>query len=792
VSATPPEAGSTPTEAAPTPATEVGATDGRSAGVGATDDHSTGVGAADGRNVEHSPPARGPVGLRGARAVWWPAAIVGAVMAGLILWQLAIPRDFYTGTNSVGVRSVVANLEVGQRLCVPGLQLPADTGRVQLAVFAHSPTFTASLRVIAGGRAVSSTMTGVPGPTSLVYANAPIPVRPASPAAVPATVCIAPRSGPIALGGMIGLQADQLPARLDGAPVANRVGVWFMPPAGTQRSLLESAGTIFSRAALFRPGIVGAWTYPFLLFGLLPLSWALALLALARAAAGWPNRGCERSECPPVRSLRLRGRTLRPAVAIALIAFANAASWALITPAFNAPDEPDHFAYAQYFAETGRAPERAPGPRASYSSDQTMALNAVNVFSQVALPDGRPPWLAAEQSAWEHEVAKTPHPGDNGGGYTTAAAPHQPAYYALLAPAYLAVHSQSIYSQLTAMRLISALLGALVALCAFGVIREVLPRQPTAALATGLLVAFQPMFGFMAGAVNNDNGINAAAALALYLTIRALRRGLTWRIALALGATLAFAPLLKETGYEIYPAVAVGLVGMAWRRHRLRDTRAWAALAAAFLVVRAGWSLLQPVFYPPVAGHAQAGGIAAASALTTAEQMPGRFAVYLWELFLPRLSFMGDLFPAGWPFRQVYVERGWGAFGWYTWLFPSWVYTAIVIAMGLVALLALSAAVRERVAVLARFFEVAVIALFPICVLVAVEAAYFAPNGGRTVVAEQGRYIFPAIAALAAIAVAGTFGAGRRWHVPLATTLVVAMIGLSYASQWLTLGSFFT
>ena len=39
-------------------------------------------------------------------------------------------------------------------------------------------------------------------------------------------------------------------------------------------------------------------------------------------------------------------------------------------------------------------------------------------------------------------------------------------------------------------------------------------------------------------------------------------------------------------------------------------------------------------------------------------------------------------------------------------------------------------------------------------------------------VAEQGRYIFPAIAALAAIAVGGTFGLGRRWHVPLATTLV--------------------
>jgi 4-amino-4-deoxy-L-arabinose transferase-like glycosyltransferase len=343
------------------------------------------------------------------------------------------------------------------------------------------------------------------------------------------------------------------------------------------------------------------------------------------------------------------------------------------------------------------------------------------------------------------------------------------------------------------MRLVSALLGALVAVCAFGIVRELLPRQPVAAVAAGLLVAFQPMFGFISGAVNNDNGINAVAALSLYLLIRGLRRGLTWPLALALGATLAIVPAMKETGYEIYPAVAIGLLGIAWRHNPLRNFRAWAALAAGFGAVLGGWALLQPVFYPSVAGHSGgAGGIAATSALTTAEHMPGRFLVYLWELFLPRLDFMGSLFPPGWPFRDIYVVRGWGAFGWYTWIFPNWVYSLIIAAMGGVSLLAVSAVVHERLAVWARNFEVAVIALFPVCVLVAVEAAFFTPNGGRTVVAEQGRYIFPAITALAAIAVAGTFGLGRRWQVPLATTLVVAMIGLSYASQLLTLGSFYT
>ena len=77
------------------------------------------------------------------------------------------------------------------------------------------------------------------------------------------------------------------------------------------------------------------------------------------------------------------------------------------------------------------------------------------------------------------------------------------------------------------------------------------------------------------------------------------------------------------------------------------------------------------------------------------------------------------------------------------------------------------------------------IALFPVSVLVAVEAAFFSPIGGRTVVAEQGRYIFPAITALAAIAVGGTFGLGRRWQIPLATVLVVGMMALCYASQLL-------
>lgn len=716
---------------------------------------------------------------RDPRTVWLPVALISLLLAGLMVWQVLLPRPFYTGTNSVGVRSVVVGVEPGQKLCVPDLHLPADTGRIQMAVFAHRPSFAARLTVMAAGRSYSSHMIGMPGPSSLDYANAPIPQTPSTPSSVPATVCISPLDGPIALGGMLELQANQVPARLDGTPVPNRVGVWFMPPAGTERSLLAQAGAIFRRAALFRAGGVGAWTYPVLLFLLLPFTWALSACLLICGVS-------DRARLP--RWLRSRAGWV-----LAVVAFANFGAWALITPSFNSPDEPEHFAYAQYLAETGHAAERTASAKSPYSTDEAEALDAINVKSQAELSDARPPWLAVEQRAWERLRASTPSSGSDGGGYTVAASSHQPAYYATLAPAYLVSSSGSTFTQLTLMRLMSALMGVVVVLCAFGVVRELLPGRPLAAVAAGLLVAYHPMFGFISGAVNNDSGVNMGAALTLYLLVRGLRRGLTVPLALALAAAVVATPAMKETGYEIYPVVIVGLIGMAWRKHRLRDLPPFGALISAFLVAHFGWKALQPLFYPTVGGHSGLHqGIIATEVVSSAEQMPGRFLVYLWELFLPRLSFMGRLFPPGWPFKEVYVVRGWAAFGWYAWVFPTWVYAVIVCAMGVAALLAIAAAIRHWQALRRRVFEVLVTLMLPVCVLVAVEAAYFAPDGGRAAYAEQGRYIFPAIAALAAIAVSATFGVSRRWRAPLAVTMVIAMVALSYASQMLTLASAFT
>ena len=701
----------------------------------------------------------------GARAVWITAAVVGSVFAALLVWQLLLPRAYLTGTNSVGVRSIVAAVRAGETLCVPKLAIPAGTGGVRFAVW-EDPATPLRVRVTTAGGA--RTADGTTTPVGGGRLNADAFFAGALPGAASATACLSPR-GDVQVGGMAGLQGDQAPARLDGDPLESRVAVWFLPPQGAERSLLASLGDVFSRAAIFRPGIVGPWTYPLLLFLVLPLTWLLALLLMARSAEG------------------RRGRL--PAWAtIALVAFVNAGAWALITPAFNTPDEPDHFTYVQHLAETGKQLRQVPDATPPFSTDVTFALDGVRAYSQVGLGDTRPPWTAADERHWEARRAAARHLTDNGGGYTVSGGPHAPLYYGLLVPGYLAVQRASTFSQLTVARLVSALLGAIVAICAYGIVRDLLPRRRLAAVAAGLLVAFHPMFTFIAGGVTNDTGVNAAAALTLYLLVRGLRRGPTWRSMLALGVTVAILPLVKGTGLELYPVVAIGLLGMLWRHHGRASLRAWATLAGAFLGLRVAWSALAPTFRQSgVTGTP----IAPANAIDAAVQHPSAYLSYLWQYFLPRLPFMNDLFVQRWPAFDIYVTQAWASFGWVAITFPRWVYVFVLVAMLVVAGLAAAAVVRERAIARGLGWELAVLALAPVCVVAAVEAAYLSLVP-RPVLAEQGRYAFPALAALAVIAVGGSFGLGRRQHAVLATALVVTVLGFGYAARFIALAGFYT
>lgn len=712
----------------------------------------------------------------GDRRVWIAGGCV--LLLGLvgILVALAQPRERLTGSNSVGVRGEVALLQPGQRLCMDELEVPDGTATVRIAAGwdgALAPGWRMSLRGpgLAGSGALAPR--SVPGPGGVgQHVDIPIGNVALAGESVPARLCATPVGAPARIGGTVGLQGDQRPARIDGEPLEARVAVWFLAPAGESGGLLGRVPQAFERAALFRPALVGPWSYAVGLLLLVPLLWIAALWLLATRAAG-------------------RGDVRRTALTVAAIAFANAAFWAILTPAFEGPDEPEHFAFTQTLAETGKVPDKEPGERFAFSSRAVVALDAVRTYSRVGLTDVRPPWLEADERRWRELLAAKPTRQDDGGGFLFPASPHGPGYYALTVPAYAAASGDSTFAQLTLARLMSALLAALAAACAFLTGRELAPRQLWLGAAAGLLVAFHPQFEFIGGTVNSDNGVNAMAALLLFLVVRGLRRGLTIPLAAGIGATLVAVHVAKGTGAALFPAALVGIAGMLWRHHRRADLPAYGVLAGVAVGLQGLWALAAPAF--GTKPFTTPGGAAGPGLAGTVEEVLGNlsaFVSYVWQFFLPRLPFMVDLQVQKWPAFDVYVIGGWAAFGWLTVRFPMWVYLAIGAVSGMVALLAFAALVRERIAARERSWELAVLIVAIGGVLLGVAAAHFTPDV-RAVPAEQGRYIFTAIVPLATIVAGATLALGRRAAPVLAAVLVTAVAVLAYASQLLTLTTFF-
>ena len=713
----------------------------------------------------------------GDRRVWLAGGGVLAAVLIVLAVYLARPGIHYTGTNSVGVRSMVTDVGDGKRLCIPELRIPGGTARAELTATWNGermPRFrverwTGGSRAYRGATQPTGPLPGA-GPAALVV---DIGETPSGTERLNSSVCITPVGGATSIGGTAGIQADQSAPTLAGSPIESRVAVRFLPSAGERQTYLDLLGKAFDRAALFRPGVVAPWWYAAIFFVVAPLLWFFSLRTLAVASRG-------------------EARAPRIALTVALVAVVNAAAWALITPAWQGPDEPDHFAYLQTLAEQGELPDKQPGGAGAFSSRSVVALDATRTYSVVGLSDTKPPWLPADEERYRERLAESPGSEDDGGGYLVSTSAHLPGYYGLVLPGYLLADSQSTFSELTAMRLISALLAGLAALCTFLTVRELAPRRLWLVAAAGFLVAFQPMVAFMFGVLNNDAGVNAAAALLVYLLVRGLRRGLTVPLAAALGITLALLTTMKGTGAALYPAAAFALIGMLWRRHRVADLAGYATLALTAVGIyglrRAVVSALEP---EPIPGAGPASVAAAANVLDRVLDQPGLYISYTWQMFLPRLLFMNDLHVQRWPAFDVFIQNGWAAFGWVAIHFPQWVYYVIAVVSLAAGALCVIAVVRRRRTALRLGWELGTLLLVLAGVAFGVEAAYFTGQP-RPVPAEQGRYIFTALVPLAAIAVGASLAFRDRVAVVVASGLVAATMGFGYASQFLTLGGFFT
>jgi 4-amino-4-deoxy-L-arabinose transferase-like glycosyltransferase len=476
---------------------------------------------------------------------------------------------------------------------------------------------------------------------------------------------------------------------------------------------------------------------------------------------------------------------LRPVVAVALIAFANSAVWALITPNYQAPDEEAHVGYVVELAEHGKPP-RDDSPNPFFTSEMNALAAGMNTYDMLQFAYAtRPPWTDARVKGYDALVAQGQQRG-NGGGSSTASV-HGPVYYAVPAAAYRIFYGSSFLDRLLVMRLASALLAALTVGFVFATVRELAPGRPWAAVAAALLAAFQPVFGFIEGAVNADVGVNLAGAVLTFLLIRAFRRGLTLWLAVAIPAAFILGTLAKATMLAYVPVLGFAVLVLLWRR--AGRWREWLAMAATAAVPAGIWAALAPVWhhtFVPVPGGGGGGGLAG--------QAPtiGAKLSYIWQVFLPPLPFMHHDFAAGQhPIWDIYVVRMWGGFGWLDVYLPHVLFVAIAVAMCLIAALALRGLWLERELVRRRIPETLLLAGSLLCVLGFTHAA-FAKFNPAAAIQEQGRYAFPAISALAIISITACFGLGRRRAPMAGVALVAAMMALSGFAQLYVFSAYFT
>lgn len=505
--------------------------------------------------------------------------------------------------------------------------------------------------------------------------------------------------------------------------------------------------------------------------GLCWVIWAvLGLLAASLGLTGWIV----------VRTLVLERSTPRIGLAIAAVAALNAATWSLITPAFQVPDEVAHVAYAQSLAETGRPP--AHPPELAISPEQS-ALMTHSGFGKVA-------GLTYRAAAWsrQHERqlaadgrrvisrAQTVPAGE--------AEPEPPLYYALEAIPYRVGHAHPLLDRLMLMRLFSTLLAGATALLCFQFVRECLPAKPWAWTVGGLGVALAPMLGFIGGGVNPDALLFALAAALFLCVARAWRRGATMRLALAIGGLMAAGMLTKVNFYGLVPGALLGFAlaarrtTLAWDRRLLGMVGAAALLAGGLFVLGAAFQSLawdrSVLAARPVAPESDVG-------------LLGHLG-YIWQVFLPRLPFQEPTALDEPGYQQLFMSFI-GAFGQLVVWFPTWVYQLAAVGLGLIGLLVVRVLHADPRELRWRRGELLGYAAMAGTMLLLIGLS--ADLRRHLISIVQGRYLLPLLPLFAALLALGARGAGERWGRAVGVAIVSGAVAWSLFGQLVTIAWFY-
>jgi hypothetical protein len=734
-----------------------------------------------------------------------------ALLAGLALTALALGVTLSGAPSTVaGTNSVALSARLGQTkgavICQPAELLPADTSAVRLSLEATvGPRVT--VLVFAGKRLLTSGTRG----SGWTAASVTVPVQPLNHAATGSTrLCFEVEHTRLAVG-MLGAPAKQATSArlLGGRLLHGRIAVEYLR-AG-RASWWSLALSVARRMGLGR-ATAGTWitlVVLALMLGLtLLVSWLtirelgfagqtmeepapadlrrrrVSVLRRVPALRHVQIRRCVPAlhRLPVLRRVSVLRRVPAAAWACALVACVNAVCWSVITPPFQAVDEPNHFAYVQLLAQNGQLP--SPNlPEASPAMQ--IVLNDLESDRVRYAPQRRSLSSAAQQRLLERDMAAPLS--RRGAGGAGAAYSEPPLYYGLELFPYELGSDGSLLERLELMRLLSALMAAATALFAYLFVREALPSTRWAWTVGGLAVAVFPLLGFISGGVTPDAMLFAVCTAIYYCLARAFRRGLTPRLALLIGLLTAtgFATKLNFVGFA--PGAILGLIVLTVRSARRGKADRTTAKLAGYRYGAIGLAIA----LSPVALYASIDVISGRPVLSivsrTLEASSGPIThelSYIWQFYLPRLPGMMRYFPGILTTRQLWFDGLVGLYGWADTLFPGWVYDLALVPGGLIAVLCLRELVRARAALRRRIPELAIYGSMAVGVLGLVGAqSYVSDAIDHFEPFWEPRYLLPMLALWGLVVALAARGAGRRWGPAVGALLIVLLLTHDIVSQ---------
>lgn len=431
--------------------------------------------------------------------------------------------------------------------------------------------------------------------------------------------------------------------------------------------------------------------------------------------------------------------------------------WATMTPAYRAPDEPQHVSAVLGIVQGDGWPRPAAAeidPGVLRSAVQAGLLTAPdqptsrgNTLPGVHIATGRtdpPLYSAVEPTAPDQRRPYAVLTDEGPTGLVNQMTQHPPGYYAAQAAVYVTVGAGDWRwdRQLLLMRLVSVAMVGGLPLLAFLTVRRL-----TGSAAVGSAAAYLPLAVPQLAHVGSSVGNDALVVLlggGLVTALTYLLTGSRHRLTLvAVAVSLGLGLLTKGLVLPLVPVTAVALVvglrraGLGWPATGLRSLL---TLAGAF-AIGGWWWLVNLLRYGTVQPNGQGVGRPRAAPSVGVLEYAERFV------------------------REVNVSF-WGNFGWLELPLPSQVATGLAVLTAVLAAVALAdRAARVPLLVLGGLLLVSVLALFVTLYQSHLRDGRF--NG------TQGRYLFGSLLVLLAAVAVGLAVLGRavrlpeRWLVPL-------------------------